>query len=215
MKKLLIVEICLLVLFGLCVVELSPFVRAVDAAEFQKAPDSCRNAHAILGWSDFKKGPDETDEQFGERTRQPWVKVGWVVGRLNWGRSEGNEQIKMVDSYEPGVVGQASFKEYRVDGHDNGKAYVAHCGHGGTCNLIAARVHRLYKGIGKPIVYCGENALPRVLINGAKASIPMPTEEELNETDDDGGDFDLGDDDDDDKKKDDKDKKKDPSPDDF
>jgi hypothetical protein len=185
----------------------------LSAAEFKTAPDSCKNAHAILGWSDFKKIPEETDEEFADREARPWYTVGWVVGRLNWGRGEGKELIKMVDSYEPGVVGQVEFKEYSVKGHDGAKGYVAHCGHGGTCNMVAARVHRLYKGMGKPRVYCGP--MPSVLTGGRKPSIPIPSEEELNETDGDGDDdFDFDDDDDDDD--DDAKKKKDePSVDDF
>ena len=92
---------------------------------------------------------------------------------------------------------------------------LAHCGHGGTCNMVAARVHRLYKGMGKPRVYCGP--MPSVLTGGRKPSIPLPSEEELNETDGDGDDdFDFDDDDDDDDDDAKKKKKKDePSVDDF
>ena len=190
MKKLLAP---LLVLLSLVV---TPREASLEAQEFKQAPDSCRHAHAILGWSDFKKGPDESDEDFEERKKRPWFKVGWVVGRLNWGRSEGNEQLRMVSKYEAGKVGQVEFKEYKVKGHDNGKAYVAHCGHGGTCNMVAARLFRIYKGIGKPTVYCGETAIPRMLESPSAPEIPLPTEEELNEADDDDLDFDDDDDDD-------------------
>jgi len=182
MKKLLIP---LLVLLSLAI---APKRAALEAAEFKKAPDSCKHAHAILGWSDFRQGKEESADDFEERKNMPWKKVGWVVGRLNWGRSPGNLMIEMVNSYEPGKVGSVEFKEYAVKGHDNGKAYVAHCGHGGTCNMVAERLLRIYKGIGKPTVYCGENAVPKMLTAGATPNIPMPTEEELNETD--GGSFD-------------------------
>jgi hypothetical protein len=205
MKKLLVP---LIVLFSMVI---APKRAALEAAEFQKAPDACKNAHAILGWSDFNPGPDETDDEFAERKKQPWVKVGWVVGRLNWGRTPGNFLLEMVSKYEPGKYGQAEFKEYAVKGHDNGKAYVAHCGHGGTCNMIASRVHNLYKGIGRPTVYCGETALPKMLTAGSAPEIPLPTEEELNEADDDD-DFDFDDDDDDD---DDDEGEDEPSVDDF
>lgn len=204
MKKLLLL---VLLVFGL--VGGQDVVVAQEAKGVKKAPDNCRNAHAILGWSDFKKIKgkhgkdkdgnwiDETDEEFQERIKKPWVKVGWIVGRLNWGRAAGEEQLKMVDSYEPGVYGQAEFKEYRVKGHDNAKAYVAHCGHGGTCNMIAERFYNLYKGIGVPQVICGANAMPPVAVNPGKPDIPLPTEEELNEADADD-DYSFGDDDDDD-----------------
>ncbi|MEM9696833.1 MAG: hypothetical protein AAGA56_30130 [Myxococcota bacterium] len=189
------------------------FAVPAAAAEIKKAPDNCKNAHAILGWSDFKKikgkhgkdekgnWVDETDEEFQERTQKPWVKVGWIVGRLNWGRSKGNELLQMVDRYQEGKVQQAEFKEYKVKGNDNAKAYVAHCGHGGTCNMIAARFLNLYKGIGVPRVYCvARNNLPKVLASASKPTIPLPSDEELAEPEDDLGDMDdlFGDDDDDD-----------------
>ena len=215
MKKLLLLAVVIFGLFG------GQDVVVAQEKGVKKAPDHCKNAHAILGWSDFKKIKgkhgkdkdgnwiDETDEEFQERIQKPWVKVGWIVGRLNWGRAAGNEQLKMVDSYEAGVYGQAEFKEYRVKGHDNAKAYVAHCGHGGTCNMIAERFYNLYKGIGVPQVICGENAMPPVAVNPAKPTIPLPTEEELAEAEDDDYSFGDDDDDDDDKKDD------DPSVDDF
>ena len=77
------------------------------------------------------------------------------------------------------------------------RVVVAHCGHGGTCNMVAARLFRIYKGIGKPTVYCGETAIPRMLESPSAPEIPLPTEEELNEADDDD-DLDFDDDDDDD-----------------
>ena len=200
MKKLLLPLIVLVALLATADTHL-------EAAEFKKAADECSHAHAILGWSDFRQGKEESDEDFADRVKRPWVKMGWIVGRLNWhcptaqickSREKGKEKLKMVDSYEPGIVGQAEFKEYRVKGHDNGKAYVAHCGHGGTCNMLAARLHNNYKGIGKPRVYCGENAIPKMLHSPIKPNIPIPTDEELLEESMDDDDFDFDDDDDDD-----------------
>lgn len=178
----------------------------VEAAEIEKAPDGCIHAHAILGWSDFKKGPDESDGDFEERKKRPWVKMGWIVGRLNWGREKGKERLRMDGEYEPGVIQSASFRQYRVEGHDNALAYVVSCGYGGTCNMLAARLHDNYKGIGVPRVYCGRDALPKMLSNPTTPNIPIPTDEELAETgdeddDDDLDDEDFGDDDDDDDKK--------------
>lgn len=203
-------------LLWLCILlSLSIVDTPLQAQEFERASDACNHAHAILGWSDFSKAPDETDEAFEERIKRPWTKMGWIVGRLNWGRQQGSEALAMVDSYEAGKVGQAEFKEYGVKGHPNGKAYVAHCGHGGTCNMLAARLFRNYKGIGKPRVYCGQNALPKVLESPSRPSIPIPTDEELAQAEEDDDDFDFGDDDDDDKDKKKKDKPKEPSVDDF
>lgn len=186
----------------------------VKLAEIKKADPSCTHAHAILGWSDFKKvkdkygkGEDETDEEFAERVQKPWVKIGWIVGRLNWGREKGKEYLLMVDKYDydpedPDQIKKVEFKEYKVKGHsDNAKAYVAHC-YGGMCNMIAERFYKLYKGIGTPRVYCGKNAIPSVIHSPTKPTIPIPTDEDLAEAEDDDwdddSDWDFGDDDDDD-----------------
>jgi len=185
----------------------------VRLAEIKKADASCTHAHAILGWSDFKKvkdkygkGEDETDEEFAERVRKPWVKMGWIVGRLNWGREKGKEYLLMVDKYDydpddENQIKKVEFKEYKVKGHsDNAKAYVAHC-YGGMCNMLAERFYKLYKGIGTPRIYCGKNAIPNVIHSPTKPVIPIPTDEELAEAEDDDwgdDDWDFGDDDDDD-----------------
>jgi hypothetical protein len=190
-----------LVLSTLGVVGAAP---VAEAEEIQKAPDSCSHAHAILGWASF--------EEDDERRKKPWIKIGWIIGRLNWGKEKGKEVFKMLDDYEPGQVMSASFREYRVKGSEKGIAYVAHCGHGGTCNMLAERLFRLTKVAGTPRVYCGKTAIPKMLHNGSIPSIPIPSDEELNEdsgdVDDEEFDEDDDDDDDDDKKKDeDKDKK--------
>jgi hypothetical protein len=51
-------------------------------------------------------------------------------------------------------------------------AYVAHCGHGGTCNDIATRYFRWYKRNGIPAVFCGP--LPGILEHPTTPSIPKP-----------------------------------------
>ncbi len=178
---------------------LTPEARLVEAEEFKKAPDGCSNAHAVLGWSQFKQGKEESDDAFARRKKRPWYKMGLVVGRLNWASicdKDQAPQLDVVSSYEPGKIQQASFKQYSVKGQDGAYAYVAHCGHGGTCNMIAARLHSLYKGIGKPRVYCGENALPNMLESPTAPTLELPTCEDLSENDDD--DLEFGDDDDDD-----------------
>ncbi|MEM1031692.1 MAG: hypothetical protein AAGN82_15180 [Myxococcota bacterium] len=181
-------------------------------ASVKKTDASCTHAHAILGWSDFKrvkdkygKGEDETDEEYQARITKPWRKVGWIVGRLNWGREKGQEYLLMVDDYnydpdDPNRIKKVEFKEYGVKGHSaNAKAYVAHC-YGGMCNMIAERFYRLYKGIGVPQVVCGKSALPSVIHNGRKPVIELPSDDDLAEAEDDDwdDDWDDGDDDDDD-----------------
>ncbi len=189
MKKLLAMVVWLTAL--VCALVTSSVVDAAPAIE--KAPDNCSHAMAIFGWSDFKKGKDEKDEEFEARVKRPWKKMGWVVGRLNWGRKPGHEAVVMADEYEPGSYNSVAFKEYHVGDNDNAKAYVAHCGYGGTCNQLAQRLFRIYKGIGVPKVYCTRE-VPKMLHDSVRPDIPLPTDEELAETDDDGG----GDDDDDD-----------------
>ncbi len=186
----------------LCVAALTwtPDRQLVDAEEFQKAPDTCSHAHAVLGWSKFKKGKDESDGAFERRKKRPWYKMGLIVGRLNWASICDEKQkpkLEVVSSYEPGKVQQAAFNQYAVKDNDGAYAYVVHCGHGGTCNMLASRFHTLYKGIGKPRVYCGENALPKMLESPSSPTLELPDCDDLNEGDDDD-DYDFDDDDDDD-----------------
>ena len=37
---------------------------------------------------------------------------------------------------------------------EGGTAYVAHCGHGATCNELAREVLKAYPELGNPVVYC-------------------------------------------------------------
>ncbi len=180
----------------LCLVALLWTPTVGEAGDVQRTKDGCKNAHAILGWSTFTEK---------EQHEKPWAKVGWILGRRK-------AYLKQVEAYEPGVAQQASFNQYKVKGHKNASAYVAHCGYGGTCNMIAAVLYNIYKGIGTPRVYCGK--LPKILIEPSNPVIPIPTDEEIRdadeealEDDDDDMSFDDDDDDDDDdggkKKKDD------------
>ncbi len=215
MKKLVLALLCVLSL------ALVPESRSIEAAEsFKKAPDSCTHAHAILGWSDFKQGVEEDEEEYHERIEKPWLKLSHVVGRLNMEYFKHPDEddnsckwkeprmIRYTGPYKPGEVGSVTFKEYKVKGHENAKAYVAHCGHGGTCNMLAERLYRIYKGIGKPRVYCGKNAIPSVIHQPSDPEL-QDEEDELffedlceadpeDDFDDDDDDDDFDDDDDDD-----------------
>ncbi len=171
----------------LCLVALLWAPAQSEAGDVQKTKDACKNAHAILGWSTFTEK---------EQHEKPWTKVGWILGRRK-------AYLKRVDEYEPGVAQQASFNQYKVKGHKNAHAYVAHCGYGGTCNMIASVLYNIYKGIGTPRVYCGP--LPKILIEPSKPEIRIPTDEEIREADEeameeeeDDSFFDEDDDDDDD-----------------
>jgi hypothetical protein len=171
---------------GLVVLALGLFAGTTsDASDFKRAPDGCKNAHAILGWSNFE----------GEKHMEIWRIAGFVMySRPHW---------KVVDDHEPGVSQQASFRQYGVKGRDDATAYVANCGHGATCNAIAAAFFKAYRRVGKPRVYCG--ALPGLLEGEKRVKVYRPSDDELKEWreggeggDEDLDDDDFGDDDDDD-----------------
>ncbi len=129
----------------------------------KRAPDGCRSAHVILGWSEL-----EDQEQQAKIDETVWERVGLVMFGIK------RSFLKLVDKPTPGNVHEASFEQYQVKGREHGVAYVGHCGHGGTCNFIADVFHRLYGRVGTPMVYCGP--LPKVLERPSKAAIPAPDE---------------------------------------
>ena len=50
--------------------------------------------------------------------------------------------------------------------HEGGTAYVAHCGHGATCNELSREVLKAYPEIPTPVVYCTVEP-PHILENPA------------------------------------------------
>jgi len=144
-------------------VGLSVRTHEVRADVTKRAPDGCRTAHVILGWSELA---DQEQQKKVDET--VWERVGLVMYGVK------RSFLRLVDKPTPGKMHEASFEQYRVKGRENGVAYVGHCGYGGTCNLIADVFHRLYKRVGTPMVYCGP--LPNVLESPSKAVIPSPEE---------------------------------------
>ncbi len=125
--------------------------QAQAGGRIKKTVEQCSNAYAILGWA---PGPDD----------KVWEKMGWVMyTRPHW---------KIAEQHERGVVQQASFRQYGVKGAPGAVAFVAHCGHGGTCNAIAESFFKWYGRVGVPAVYCGP--LPRLLENPSTPTIPKP-----------------------------------------
>ncbi len=59
-----------------------------------------------------------------------------------------------VGEYEPGV--SQKFELTTMDTHfqEGGTAYVAHCGHGSTCNEVARTILKTYPELGSPHVDC-------------------------------------------------------------
>ena len=124
---------------------------AAHAFEVKPGPEACRNAHAVIVAS--------TTAQHD----YVWREVGGVVrqGRGKW---------QVVDDYEPGVAMRVSFRQYDVEGREGATAYVAHCGHGGTCNSLVQAFFEKHPDWYSPEVFCGE--VPQILHNPQSVSLP-------------------------------------------
>ncbi len=57
-------------------------------------------------------------------------------------------------TYEHGVSQKFDLQTFETHFHEGGTAYVAHCGHGATCNALAAATLKNYPESGSPVVYC-------------------------------------------------------------
>lgn len=138
---------------GLCVLTLLTVSATVTSATPpQRAADTCANAHAILTAS--KSGQHEL----------VWRAVARTV------RSD-RDKWEVVDDYEPMVVRRVSFRQYDTRYVEGGTAYVAHCGHGGTCNALADAFAKEMDGLlPVPEVYCG--VVPGVLDNPQPVTLP-------------------------------------------
>lgn len=123
------------ILVVLAVVALST---RVSEAKFSvtEAPDSCANAHAVLVAS--KSGKHD----------YIWREIGRVVKTrpYTW---------RVVPEHEPGVAQKVSFRQWDTRYVEGGTAYIAHCGHGGTCNSLAHAFFEKHSDWGSPVVFCG------------------------------------------------------------
>ena len=59
-----------------------------------------------------------------------------------------------VGEYVAGVSQSFDLQTFDTRFHEGGTAYVAHCGHGATCNELAREVLKAYPELGSPVVYC-------------------------------------------------------------
>jgi hypothetical protein len=116
-------------------------------AQFQvkKTADNCRNAHAVLVAS--RSGEHALIWREIRRTIDTKNKFGW----------------QLVDEHEPGVMYRFSLRQYDTKYVAGGSAYVAHCGHGGTCNALADAFFADHPNWNTVEVYCGE--VPEWLTN--------------------------------------------------
>jgi len=128
-------------------------VPAVSLAESQfrvkEGPETCNNAHAVIVAS--RSG----------RHDYIWGEIGKVVKRKPY-------RFKVSGQYEPGVWGSVSFEQYDLEYVEGGTAYVAHCGHGGTCNQLIQDFFAEHDDWYSPEVFCG--AVPDGLDNGQSVS---------------------------------------------
>jgi hypothetical protein len=119
---------------------------AMGQADYKltEAPESCRNAAALLVASD------------SANKSAIWNGIKRIA-------DSDDNQWKIVDDYEPGVVRKLSLREYDTSDHAGGTAYIAHCGYGGTCNSLAKAFHDKHPDWYPTEVYCGP--LPSTLSN--------------------------------------------------
>ena len=136
---------------GLSALSLTLVALAAQAFAVKPGPEACRNAHAVLVAS--SSGQHEL----------VWRAVGEVV-------REGNGRFQVVDEHELGVSMKLSFRQYDVANRSGATAYVAHCGHGGTCNELAKAFFAKHDDWYSPEVFCG--ALPETLQNPSSVSLP-------------------------------------------
>ena len=128
-------------------------VTPAEGADFKltEANETCANAHALLVAS--KSGKHD----------YIWRRIAHVVRKKPY-------TYRVVDDYEPGVMYKVSFKQYDTKYVQGGSAYVAHCGHGGTCNSLARAFFDEHPKWGSVTVYCG--LVPHVLDNGQRVTLP-------------------------------------------
>ena len=71
-----------------------------------------------------------------------------------------------VGEYVAGASQSFDLQTFDTRFHEGGTAYVAHCGHGATCNELAREVLKAYPELGSPVVYCTLEP-PHILENPA------------------------------------------------
>lgn len=141
LKKLLAVGV-----FGLAS---ATVVGTTDAAGGVTATkDDCAEAHAILMASHPSVHGGFAHPDYGEAIKRV---VDW---HKHWTVIPEPERI---------VSQKFALKIWDTKFHEGGTAYVAHCGHGATCNELARVVLKAYPEIPSPVVFCGE--VPHILDN--------------------------------------------------
>ncbi len=136
--------------FGVTWAGLTIAAVAQGAFTAKEGPETCANAHAVLVAS--KSGQHD----------YIWGEIGKTV------RSK-PQSFQVVDEYEPGVVQRVSFTQYDLKYVEGGTAYVAHCGHGGTCNALAKLFVETHPDWYASEVFCGQ--VPEALVNPQRPNL--------------------------------------------
>jgi hypothetical protein len=120
------------------------------AGKVTRTADKCVNAHAILMASNTGNHARFWEAIYSVTKTRPY----WEI----------------LSDYQPGVSQKMSFRQYDAKFAQGVTAYVAHCGHGATCNELAEQLLKQYPEIQNPVVYCGE--VPHILDNPTSAPGP-------------------------------------------
>jgi hypothetical protein len=110
---------------------------------------------------------DATAKAKGTKAR---CKTAWAI--LTPGTSDFQAAVRGIvaehrklneDGYQEGVIERLDLKIFDLVGR-SGDAVVAHCGHGGTCNILAHTVARKFPRL-NPVVVCMQEP-PVIVKNG-------------------------------------------------
>lgn len=118
------------------------------AGEVKPTADNCANAHAALMSSHPSVHGGFAHPDYGDAIKR------LIAAHPHW---------QIVDEAPPIVSQKISLKIWDAKFHEGATVYVAHCGHGATCNELARAVLKNYPEVGSPTVYCGQ--VPHVLDN--------------------------------------------------
>lgn len=136
-----------ILLAAACVAATTTIDDAGAAGNVSATADNCARAHAVLMVSHPRVHGAFPHPDYGEAIKRV---VDW------------NKHWTVLPEMEPMVSQKLALKMWDFR-NGEGTAYVAHCGHGATCNEVARTVLKAYPELGSPMVTCGE--IPSFLDN--------------------------------------------------
>ncbi len=123
---------------AIALTSLSVSERGDAANAVQTTKDDCRSAWAILMSSHPSVHAGFPHVEYKEAI------LSVVRNHPHW----------TVAEYEANYSQKFSLQTFDTRFHEGGTSYVAHCGHGATCNELARAVLKQYPELGSPAVYC-------------------------------------------------------------